>query len=134
MRISDWSSDVCSSDLAGNRLPARVVAWRSVLVRASSTRGFPCFRFRFSGSCDRAALGHGFQMRGRQIFQLRRQHPFTDVVAGLIHRAHQILDIFAVTARADHAARPRYQRADLLEEAAARSEEVTRKTDGKGTR
>src|SRR3546814_19612036 len=44
--------------------------------------------------------------------------PYTTLFRSLIHRAHHILDIFAVTARADHAARPRYQRADLLEEAA----------------
>src|SRR3546814_10325723 len=41
MRISDWSSDVCSSDL-----PARFVAGAGNLWRASTHKGSPMFRRR----------------------------------------------------------------------------------------
>src|SRR3546814_4284431 len=39
MRISDWSSDVCSSDLIGKVLPAR--RWRGRVRRKSARFPFP---------------------------------------------------------------------------------------------
>src|SRR3546814_8192147 len=42
MRISDWSSDVCSSDLVGNGRYAHPVEDRLLTVRAmASLQGFP---------------------------------------------------------------------------------------------
>src|SRR3546814_6269844 len=58
-RISDWSSDVCSSDLAGYSWRG-AVAWR-VIVREGASAAL-------SDSPSGAAIGHAhfFSLRGRQ--------------------------------------------------------------------
>src|SRR3546814_4708154 len=79
MRISDWSSDVCSSDLGGGVDPRDTVV---VFRRAAG---------RLVAQIVGTAAGMGFQIRPRRILapqcaqQATQQHVFVDVgkVAGM---------------------------------------------------
>src|SRR3546814_760817 len=63
MRISDWSSDVCSSDLCGSRLQARqgAGAWRDGVGRGAVAGAFERTRDGLMEAAPRAAL----QLRAR---------------------------------------------------------------------
>src|SRR3546814_6599870 len=62
MRISDWSSDVCSSDLPSHRFPRRVDPFVAELhreIRARQERQGRTVRRRHARRHDRGAVGEG---------------------------------------------------------------------------
>src|SRR3546814_2632203 len=46
MRISDWSSDVCSSDLGDIRMSATILAWALVIAQVFLAIAMGCAAFR----------------------------------------------------------------------------------------
>src|SRR3546814_15578218 len=53
MRISDWSSDVCSSDLGAWRVDRRAARWRALRLRRVAVRARPRGLLGVGGECPR---------------------------------------------------------------------------------
>src|SRR3546814_8339393 len=69
MRISDWSSDVCSSDLHAP------VAWFSIRLRRYATRREPALPRRKDEPVTRRAIDRSCHLRPNQNRSLRRPQP-----------------------------------------------------------
>src|SRR3546814_16718450 len=83
MRISDWSSDVCSSDLVVSYLQDRAIDWRrSAMVgdretdmtfaRNLGVRGFQLRTSQFGGEWDWAGIAHALVDAPRHRSEERR--------------------------------------------------------------
>src|SRR3546814_2278178 len=123
MRISDWSSDVCSSDLGGREDDSVVAAFPGIDV-VCNRWGLPqgIYRKRLSGMLRRACRGRAIyksnQMRGAELALSLAQK----AGASFIARCGYMLSEFV--ARAEGEASAEHRRATALENL-VRSEEHT---------
>src|SRR3546814_3987639 len=99
MRISDWSSDVCSSDLIGTRRRSSKLSWTPPLAAPSpSTAARPPLP-----QGRRSAVGHGTSMatvttttqlapppRGRSLAMPRRSEEHTSELQSLMRISYAV--------------------------------------------
>src|SRR3546814_15693539 len=69
MRISDWSSDVCSSDLVGKRVRISIRILRSIAVNVGVSSGIGIAHTRITGIMVPVAIGgqDGVVLSARQL-------------------------------------------------------------------
>src|SRR3546814_18169274 len=94
MRISDWSSDVCSSDLGKDHSQRADICVRAAWAEPSVCRQLACHPLALPSMepqlsraqhrlCSRPSLAHPHG--NRAIYQPRRSEPLRDSLAGATH-------------------------------------------------